>query len=336
MTYFRSLLTPVYRIVVVVCLSVLGHLFAWGDSTAFDASIREAYQRDPAECVRVCQEYLESEGLSVESRVDALLFQARAHYRLGQRDDVLGCLERIAAVDPHHELDGALHGLIWREYLEVFGPKLMLKPGMSTIAVFDFVNCVPGKERSEWDGIDVLLARKLQAVLASSTTLRSVERERIGHVLKEFEISDLQDPDTQVRVGHLLGAQTMVFSEFSKIEKDIVVMSRIVQTETSEILGTREVVFRGGPAKSLPAIEELASDLAKLLKTELDEAALGANEYEAWVQYGRALDSLRSGSEADAFRRVSSALEIDPGFAQAKTLFENLEGTVWLAEGSAP
>ncbi|MCA9759337.1 MAG: hypothetical protein KDA27_26325 [Candidatus Eisenbacteria bacterium] len=317
-----------------VFLLLLGGLV--GPATAFDPEIRRAYQTDPRACVELCETYLETPGLSDSSRIDVLLFQARAYHLLGERDRVVETLRKVATIDPDYELDGPAHGSIWREYLEVFGPALKHRPGISTVAVFDFKNCVTGDDREEWEGAAVVFARKLQGTLESSTTLDLVERERIDHVLQEFQLADLQDEATRVRAGEMLGAQSMVFTEVAKLDKDIVIVARVVETETSKILGTEEVVFRGSSSNGLPEIEKLGRALAEVLRAKVDEASLGANQYDAWVEYGRAMDSLRSGSEAQAFRHVSAALEQDPKFSQARTLFENLEGSAWMAEGVTP
>jgi hypothetical protein len=86
-----------------------------------------------------------------------------------------------------------------------------------------------------------------------------VERAELEKVLGEQELglSGTISPDTAAKVGHLTGAKVLVTGRVFKVDKELVIVAKIIGTETSRVFGE---MIKG---QSAAPITGLASDLAK-------------------------------------------------------------------------
>ena len=78
-------------------------------------------------------------------------------------------------------------------------------------------------------------------------------------------LSGTVSPDTAAKVGHLTGAKVLVTGRVFKADKELVIVAKIIGTETSRVYG--ELVK--GPAAS--PITDLSSDLAKKIAATVSE-----------------------------------------------------------------
>jgi len=106
-----------------------------------------------------------------------------------------------------------------------------------------------------------------------------VERERIQFILDEIQRSDatisgqkLADPEFAVRVGKLLGAQSMLIGSYMKFNNKLRLDTRLVKTETSEIIKTESVEGKADE------IFELSKRLAIKISEDLEVALNQAEE----------------------------------------------------------
>ena len=82
---------------------------------------------------------------------------------------------------------------------------------------------------------------------------------------QELGLSGTVSPDTAAKVGHLTGAKVLVTGRVFKADKELVIVAKIIGTETSRVYG--ELVK--GPAAS--SITDLSGDLAKKIAATVSE-----------------------------------------------------------------
>lgn len=123
-----------------------------------------------------------------------------------------------------------------------------------TVAVFNFET--PDETVRD---LGPKIATLINATLSAEAQIITVERAELEKVLGEQELglSGTVSPDTAAKVGHLTGAKVLVTGRAFKVEKELVLVAKIISTETSRVYG--EVAK--GPAAS--AVTDLAMDLAK-------------------------------------------------------------------------
>lgn len=123
-----------------------------------------------------------------------------------------------------------------------------------TVAIFDFES----KDEAVRD-LGPKVAALLNANLSAEPQIITVERAELEKVLGEQELglSGTVSPDTAAKVGHLTGAKVLVTGRVFKADKELVIVAKIIGTETSRVYG--ELVK--GPAAA--SITDLSGDLAK-------------------------------------------------------------------------
>jgi len=122
-----------------------------------------------------------------------------------------------------------------------------------SVAVLDFES----KEESVRD-FGPKVAALLNAYLSAESSLVLVERAEIEKALGEQELglSGTVSSETVAKVGHLTGAKVLVTGKVFKADRDLMVVAKVIGTETSRVYG--ELVK--GPAAS--SLDSLASQLA--------------------------------------------------------------------------
>jgi hypothetical protein len=131
-----------------------------------------------------------------------------------------------------------------------------------TVAIFDF--------ESKDEGVRDLgpkVATLLNAHLSTDPHLITVERAELEKVLGEQELglSGTVSPDTAAKVGHLTGAKVLVTGRVFKADKELILVAKIIGTETSRVYGE---LVKGTMASS---ITDLAGDLAKKIAATVSE-----------------------------------------------------------------
>jgi hypothetical protein len=135
-------------------------------------------------------------------------------------------------------------------------------PELFTLAVFDF--------ESKDEGLRDLgpkVATLLNANLSAEPQIITVERAELEKVLGEQELglSGTVTPDTAAKVGHLTGAKVLVTGRVFKADKELILVAKIIGTETSRVYGE---LVKGGTASS---ITDLSTELAKKIAATVDQ-----------------------------------------------------------------
>ena len=129
----------------------------------------------------------------------------------------------------------------------------MPMPAPVSVAVLDFES----KEESVRD-FGSKVATLLNAYLSAENGLVLVERSEIEKALGEQELglSGTVSSETAAKVGHLTGAKVLITGKVFKADRDLMLVAKVIGTETSRVYG--ELV--NGPASS--SLDSLASQLA--------------------------------------------------------------------------
>lgn len=131
-----------------------------------------------------------------------------------------------------------------------------------TVAVFDFES----KDENVRD-LGPKVATLLNATLSAEPNLILVERAELEKVLGEQELglSGTVSPDTAAKVGHLTGAKVLVTGRVFKVDKETMIVAKVIGTETSRVYG--EMVKSAGAA----TISDMSAELAKKIATTVTQ-----------------------------------------------------------------
>jgi len=134
-----------------------------------------------------------------------------------------------------------------------------------TVAVFDF--------QSTDESVKELapkIATLLNAHLSTKDNLILVERAELDKALgeQEFGLSGTVSADTAAKVGHLTGAKVLVTGKVMKIDKDVMLVAKVIGTETSRVYGETAKAPAGSPMDQLAA--QLANKILRTVTTKAD------------------------------------------------------------------
>lgn len=136
-------------------------------------------------------------------------------------------------------------------------------PEVLSVAVFDFES----KDEGMRD-LGAKVSALISANLSAEPNLTTVERADLEKVLSEQELglSGNISPDTVAKVGQLTGAKVLVTGRVFKAGDELIIVAKIIGTETSRVYG--ELVK--GPASA--SISDLSEQIAKkIAKTITDK-----------------------------------------------------------------
>ncbi|NOS68934.1 MAG: curli assembly protein CsgG [Verrucomicrobia bacterium] len=123
-----------------------------------------------------------------------------------------------------------------------------------SLAIFDFES----KEESVKD-LGAKVATLLNAHLSADPNLILVERAELEKALGEQELglSGTVSTESAAKVGHLTGAKVLVTGRVFKVDRDLMLVAKVIGTETSRVYGE---VSKGSASGSL---DDLVSELAR-------------------------------------------------------------------------
>jgi hypothetical protein len=135
-------------------------------------------------------------------------------------------------------------------------------PLVLTVAVFDFES----KDEAVRD-LGSKVSALLNATLSAEPQLITVERAELEKILSEQELglSGTVSPDTAAKVGNLTGAKVLVTGRVFKVDKETMIVAKVIGTETSRVYGE---LVKGTAART---ISELSEELAKKIATTLGQ-----------------------------------------------------------------
>ena len=142
-------------------------------------------------------------------------------------------------------------------------PALANPPALS-VAVFDFESSEDAVK-----GLGPKVAALVNAHLSTASDLVLVERTELEKALGEQELglSGTVSPDTAAKVGHLTGAKVLVTGKVIRLDRDLMLVAKVIGTETSRVYG--EVVK--GPSNK--TIDDLAAELSEKISASISSKA---------------------------------------------------------------
>jgi hypothetical protein len=183
------------------------------------------------------------------------------------------------------------------------------EPGVLTVAVLDFES----KDAAVHD-LGPKAATMINATLSAEPQIVTVERAEIDKLLSEQELglSGTVSAATAAKVGQLTGAKVLVIGRVFKVEKDTVMVAKIISTETSRVYGE---MVKGAAAKSIAEwSEELAKKVAKVIADKGDTLVAKAETREEKI--ARMIKALPAGKRPSVSVKIAErhfgAPVIDP------------------------
>jgi hypothetical protein len=145
-----------------------------------------------------------------------------------------------------------------------FAPRAANTPDFISIAVLDFES----KDEAVKD-LGPKAATLINAQLSAEPELVLVERAELEKILSEQELglSGAVSADTAARVGHLTGAKILVTGRVFKVDREMIMVAKVMGTETSRVFG--EIV----KGNSATPITQLAESLAKKIAATVTQKA---------------------------------------------------------------
>lgn len=147
-----------------------------------------------------------------------------------------------------------------------------------TVAVFDFES----KDESIRD-LGAKTSALLNAQLSTEPQLITVERAELEKVLSEQELglSGAIEPNTAAKVGHLTGAKILVTGRVFKVEKDLIMVAKIIGTENGRVYG--EIVKGANVSSVVNMSGELAGKIVTTIRTKSDNLLVKAESQAALI-----------------------------------------------------
>ena len=144
-------------------------------------------------------------------------------------------------------------------------------PPPLTVAVLPF-----DASEEKLQGKAAEVATLLGAQLSANADLWLVERAELDKILGEqsLKLSGLADPATAANVGRLIGARALITGRIIKSGDAVVVVAKIMSTETSRVFG--ETVTATSLDTLAKPIEELAEKVGKLIAKQREVIAPAA------------------------------------------------------------
>ena len=167
-----------------------------------------------------------------------------------------------------------------------------------TIAIFDFES----KDEAVHD-LGPKGATLLNATLSAEPQIITVERAELEKVLGEQELglSGTISGDTAAKVGHLTGAKVLVTGRVFRADKELIIVAKIIGTETSRVYG--ELVKGAASASLSDLTAELAGKIAKVVKEK--GATLVAKTETREERIDRLVKSLKEGKRPSVSIKIA-------------------------------
>jgi hypothetical protein len=152
------------------------------------------------------------------------------------------------------------------------------KESYYTVAVFDF----EATDR-ELTQLGPQISSFLTASLAADQHCVTVERELLDKVLSEQELglSGTVKPDTAAKVGQLTGAKILVTGRAFFIDRELVLIAKIISTETGRVFS--DMVRVGLQDSQTAAIESLGKKVSARINDNLDDLLAQAEAQEDFL-----------------------------------------------------
>ncbi len=278
---------------------------------------------------------VENPSLDKKLKREALLSLGRAHFAKRQMEKSEWALTELLSLEPPIvEVDPDAEP--W-EFLKVYYEARKKKtgsteveradPGIKTIAILDFKNRSVSDDAERFNPMEKGFPELMISQLKGTISLKVVERERIQWLMDEISMENDPgkfDVNSAVRVGKLLGAQSVLLGSFIKFNDEMRLLARLVKTETGEIIATEQV--SGDADEFFELSEKLGAQIAKKIDVVVSEEQLAkgtpTKSLDAQLVYSEGIALYEKGSYTKALEKFEQAVVLDPGFEKAKRKIE--------------
>ncbi|NNF05059.1 MAG: hypothetical protein HKN17_11410 [Rhodothermales bacterium] len=277
----------------------------------------------------------ESDAASVETKRTSYHYLGRAYTAKHMDEEARGAVASLLEFEPPRtEFDPDMEPPpLMNVYYDVRTEKDGYDIGgggqIQTIAIIDFTNGSIGSNAADYEPLSQGLASMMINMMGGSLDLKVVERERLRWLLDELDLqseSGRVDQSTAVRMGKLIGAQSVLIGSFIVNDDDMYLGSRLVKVETGEILLGEQIT--GDVDDVFELVQDLSVQTARAINVTLEESDLGGADetrsLDAMISYSEGLALLDQESYQAAFNKFQEALEYDPEYARARTRAESL------------
>jgi TolB-like protein len=193
-----------------------------------------------------------------------------------------------------------------------------------TLAIFPFENNSVTDPQTFTPLCKGLAAMLITDLSKAGSSLKVIERENIKALIEEMALSEsgVVDESTAVRLGKLLGAQSIAFGSFIVMGNQVRIDARIIKVETGELVMADAIM--GSSDNFMGLVNDLARKLAASLKVAFHAAKPGTqSSLDAALFFCKGLDAFDRGNKTEAELLFRKCLEIDPAY---QTQVENIQG----------
>lgn len=336
--HLNRMITTVQRTAILTLLFIASVGLASAQSGTMNEAIAAYDDADFDRSISLFTTIAQNPVSTVEDRMQAYQFLTRLYVAKRMENDARSTIKSLLDLEPplaefNSESESLpLMNMYYTERQERNGGLEVERANdqIQTIAIVDFRNDSFGMETEQWDGLSAHLASKMINFLNGSVDLKVVERERLNFILEELKLQrdgNIIDQQTAVRVGKVMGAQSVIFGNFAVIKKNIDIGVRMVNVETSEVLLGDDVDGKLDDVFDLA--KELSMKIAKSINASLDENAIDATgetkSLDAMMSYQAGVKLLGENQIAAAYNKFQEALKYDPSYAQAANRVTSLK-----------
>lgn len=192
-------------------------------------------------------------------------------------------------------------------------PTFPLEKAPKTLAILPFENnsvTDPDHFAPLSKGLSAMLITDLNN---SGSTLKLIERTKIEALLKEiaFGQTGAVDQSTAVKIGKILGAQSIAFGSFMVLGNAVRIDVRIIKVETSELIISEAIT---GSSNRFMALEgKLAKKIADSLRVVfVPTATERESTIEAALTFSRGLAAHDKGDKDTAKKLFQKSIDLNP------------------------
>jgi tetratricopeptide (TPR) repeat protein len=195
---------------------------------------------------------------------------------------------------------------------------LVSLPAQETIAVMPFEN-VSKSAKYGWIGAGC--AESIITKLGKVKGISVLERNQLSRLTKEQELqmSGMVDEGKSIRIGKLLGAQSMIVGSYQIMEKAIKIQVRLLDVETGKVKASAEA--KGQVDNLFSLQDELVFSLAARLGFVLDEEdkskMANTRTVTAFEYYGKGEEASNKEDYRSAVEWYGKAITQDAAYADA-------------------
>jgi TolB-like protein len=286
------------------------------------------------DAIKILNEISSDNSTDTETKKEALRYLGRSYTAKGLYDEAKGSIKKLLELEPpviefNPDYEPPVFMRLYYESRKEFSDSYSIEkpdPGMKTMAIIDFKNRSIDK-KFQYDPMEQGFADLLISRLNNSTGLKVIERERINWILDEMKLQDKYDMEGAVRVGKLLGAQTVLLGSFIIVNDEIWLGGRLVKVETSEILLTDEI--KGELDEFFDLVDKLSEKISEKInvtikKDDVSEVSQGPS-LDAILAYSIGLNFLEKEDYKSAYAKFQEALKFSPDYEKAKLKAESIE-----------